>query len=398
MRRNLLAVSSLPSETPPGRLRWVKQHVLVLCTLLLPSVVLGFQIAPMGSGFESRLTNETEASLARTADKLGVLIKGRVHEEITQLGMGCPVEPPSRLVTDTTCGLRDNPFASPYIIYGVRWNDLPPFLLSAEEGNCTYLGKSCNVSQTIRFSTQPLCWYCLFKDAEKKAQTHSIVGCGRDKGTVRGNVMTRSHFGDLQFLHAMASEEGVHPGATRAKVLDWLEFAWKVFSREIKPDTFLRDLEIPAVKEHFGCTEWRVVDLYILGHQDKLGRYLHQVAFGSVLHTVQDSFASAHVSREQQSPGGFCRGTSHEQPRRIVEFHTYGAQDGGLHDEQDSREAMTRTSVADRWPDAVEATRNLAQFYEARASWEDVRPYMQCLFELADDRTNSSPGEPYRRR
>lgn len=34
--------------------------------------------------------------------------------------------------------------------------------------------------------------------------------------------MTRSHYGDLQFLHAMASEEGIHPGATRAKILDWL--------------------------------------------------------------------------------------------------------------------------------------------------------------------------------
>lgn len=39
----------------------------------------------------------------------------------------------------------------------VLLNDLPPFKLSPEEGNCTYLGKSCNVSQTIRFSTQPLC-------------------------------------------------------------------------------------------------------------------------------------------------------------------------------------------------------------------------------------------------
>ena len=87
--------------------------------------------------------------------------------------------------------------ATPYVIYGVRWNDLPPFKLSLEEGNCTYLGKSCKVSETIRFSTQPLCWYCLFKDAEKKAQTKPIVGCSKAAGTQRGNVMTRSHFGVL---------------------------------------------------------------------------------------------------------------------------------------------------------------------------------------------------------
>ncbi|CAN7779818.1 hypothetical protein LJR084_008126 [Variovorax sp. LjRoot84] len=360
--------------------------------------VIAFQIAPLGSEFESKLTNEPEASLARTAGRLGILIKGPVHEEITQLGMGCPVEPPSGLVSNAECGVRDRPFASAYVIYGVRWNDLPPFRLSSEEGNCTYLGKSCNVSQTIRFSTQPLCWYCLFKDAETKARSRRIVGCSKEKGVLRGNVMTRSHFGDLQFLHAMASEEGVHPGATRAKVLDWLEFAWKVSSREIKADTLLRDLRIAAIQEHFGCTEWRVVDLYVLGQQDKLGRYLHQVAFGSVLHTVQDSFAGAHASREGQAPGGLCPGTTRDRPPRVVEFHTYGAQDGSLHDEHDSRDAMTRVNAADRWPEAVEATRNLAQYYEDNATWSDVQPYMQCLFELADDRRDSSPGEAYRRR
>ncbi|MCJ0764562.1 hypothetical protein [Variovorax terrae] len=380
----------------PG-IRYIQWLAVPVGALLLASAAAAFQIAPMGSAFESKLTNETEDSLARTAGSLGILIKGRVHEEITQLGMGCPVEP-SSLFKDTTCSDRDRPFATPYVIYGVRWNDLPPFRLSPEEGNCTYLGKSCNVAQTIRFSTQPLCWYCLFKDAEKKAQTQSIVGCSKDKGTIRGNVMTRSHFGDLQFLHAMASQERVPPGTTRAKVLDWLEFAWKVSSREFKPGTFLRDIPIASVQEHFGCTEWRVVDLYILGRQDILERYLHQIAFGSVLHTVQDSFAAAHVSREAQPPGRICSNTVYEQPRRIMEFHTYGAQDGALHDAQDSREAMTQVSIASHWPDAVEATRNLVQLYEDRAGWADVQPYMQCLFELADVPRDSSPGDLYRRR
>lgn len=229
--------------------------------------------------------------------------------------MGCPVNPVIWPRTSAAAP-RTTLYLTPYVIYGVRWNDLPPFKLSPDEGNCTYLGKSCNVKQTIRFSTQPLCWYCLFKDAEK-AQTRQIVGCSKGQGTLHGNVMTRSHFGDLQFLHAMASEEGVHSGATRAKVLDWLEFAWKVSSREIKPDTFLRIIDNATLKEHYGCTQWRVSDLYILGHQDKLLPYLHHVAFGSVLHTVQDSFAGAHSSREPSPPGGICKDTAFPQPRRI---------------------------------------------------------------------------------
>ncbi|MET4580281.1 hypothetical protein [Ottowia thiooxydans] len=378
-------------------MRFIKQVAVLAGAFALSTVAAAFQIAPTGSAFESKLTNESEASLAAVAGKLGILIKGRVHEEITQIGMGCPVKL-GNLTQDLSCSALDRPFASAYVIYGVRWNDLPPFKQTDNDGGCPFLGKSKNVNQTIRFSTQPLRWYCLFMDAEKKAQTLKIVGCGNAKGSMRGNLMTRSHFGDLQFLHAMASEEGIHPGATRAKVLDWLEFAWKVFSREIKPDTVLRDIDIPTFKEHFGCSEWRVSDLYILGHQDILLPHLHHVAFGSVLHTVQDSFAGAHVSREQSAPAGDCRDADFPQPRRIVEFHTYGAQDGGLHDDDDSREAMTRLSAADKWPDAVVATRNLYQFYDARAKWEEVQPYMQCLFELADERANSSPGKAYQRR
>lgn len=398
---HLFAVEGVVWQIRAGWLsqeRWLQllRWVTAVGMLLVCGGAFAYQIAPLGSAFESDLTNESDATLAKTAELLGVLIKGRVHEEITQLGKGCTTKA-ADLLSNRRCAERDPPFASVYVIYGVRWNDLPPFKLSEGEGNCTYLNKSCVVGQTIRFSTQPLCWYCLFKDAEKKAQTKKIVGCGKDKDSIHGNLMTRSHFGDLQFLHAMSGTEGVHPGATRAQVLDWLEFAWKVSSGEIKADTFLRDIPVATIQEHFGCSGWRVVDLYILGYQDTLRRYLREIAFGSVLHTVQDSFAGAHATREPVAPGGTCDGAPYDRPRRVQEFHTYGAQDGGLHDSQDSRDAMTRVSAADRWPDAVEASRNLFQYHDEGARWSEVEPYMHCLFELADERKDSSPGDAYRR-
>src|SRR3989344_2964188 len=76
--------------------------------LVLSNAATAFQIAPMGSAFESKLTNETENSLATVAGRLGVLIKGRVHEEITQIGMGCPIEP-GTLAQDVSCSSRDLP-------------------------------------------------------------------------------------------------------------------------------------------------------------------------------------------------------------------------------------------------------------------------------------------------
>jgi hypothetical protein len=189
----------------------------------------------------------------------------------------------------------------------------------------------------------------------------------------------------------MANAQDVHPVETRAYILDWLEFAWKVSTREILPQTYLKNVQIPAIRKHFGCTEWKVADLYLLGRQDAASRLLPQIrdiAFGSVLHTVQDSFSAAHAEREGNPTGQVCEGTPYAVPPRVVEFHAYAAQDGGLHDHDDRREAMT-ASPPDQWPEAV--------LRADGAKWKDASAYMQCLFTLSDTRRSSSPGEAYRR-
>lgn len=364
---------------------------------------LAFQIGPLGTAQESRLTREPDSSLAKAADKVGVLIRGRVHEEITHIGAGCQIDR-NRLADDKFCSTTEGMAASPFVIYGVRWNDLPPFALSPGEGKCQTLGEAFICKQeTVRFSTQPLCWYCLFKDAEKTAQTKRIVGgCERAApDTARGNLMTRSHFGDLQFLHGMASQDGMHPVLTRAQILDWIEFAWKVSSREIPPSTRLKDVPLQTFKDHFGCTEWTVTDLYLLGRQDAESGLISQIrhiAFGSVLHTVQDSFAAAHVSREPGHSNQTCEGTRFTKPRPIIEFHTYGAQDGALHDHGDERQAMVIGEGPNDLPSAILATKQLFDLNQDGAKWADVRAYAECLFELSSERKPASPGDAFRRR
>lgn len=372
---------------------------LIILLALLSTTANAYQIAPLGSNFESRLTNESDSNLARVAGKLGVLIKSPVHEEITQLGFGCPVEQ-GTLLKNKSCVGADIPFASPYVIYGVRWNDLPPFRLSEDEGRCSAFGKHCRTDQTVRFSTQPACWYCLFKDAEKKAAAGRIVGCSAQADGIKGNLMTRSHFGDLQFLHGMASEQGAAPELTQQKMKEWLQFAWKVSAREIRHDQFLRDIDIATITEHFSCSEWTVADLYILGRQDKASGLLpriRDIAFGSVLHTVQDSFAGGHTSREAEAPAHMCGETGFAMLPRIVEFHVYGAQDGALHDDEDSRGAMVGSSKGDDWPHAVEATRNLFALRDNGARWEEAEEYISCLVQLAPNPQVSSPGAAFRR-
>lgn len=143
--------------------------------------------------------------------------------------------------------------------------------------------------------------------------------------------------------------------------------------------TFLNTIDIPAIKEHFGCSGWRVSDLCLLGRQDgKKGliQQIRDIAFGSVLHTVHDSFAVAHATREKGRSSDMCVGTRYAQPPRVLEFHTYAAQDGERHDEGDTRDAMAAGVTGDRWPEAVEVTSNLfylqregARWAQAKATW-----------------------------
>lgn len=374
-------------------------RLMLLALVLAPALSLAFQLGPLGPRLEARLTHETESQLAHVAGRLGLLLKGRVHEEITQLALECPVAP-EQLADDTTCAQADQPFASPFIIYGVRWNDLPPFLLAPGEGRCEAYGKAC-VNQTVRFSTQPVCWYCLFSQAQKIAPSTRIVGCNRQPGEVVGNVMTRSHFGDLQWLHAMASGEGIPAEITRREIIDWMEFAWKVASREIAGARLLRDVPIATIQSRFGCTGWTVADLYIRGRQDAasgLAPRLHDIAFGSVLHTVQDSFAAGHVQREERAPRALCADAPYPMPPRVLEFHAYGGQDAARHDEDDTRLALLRGHPVEQFPAAVLVSRNLYQLHDARASWSEVAPYARCLFEPVDASRLSSAGQAYDRR
>lgn len=357
-----------------------------------------FQIAPTGSSFEAKLTREKDSNLYRVAGLVGVLLKAPVHEEITQLAFDCPLE--SSLLNDKSCALSDTSFVTPYIIYGVRWNDLPPFRLDEGEGKCDYFGKNVCKPETVRFSTQPTCWYCLFQDAQKKAKFSKISRCESGPKIIKGNLMTRSHFGDLQFLHAMAAEDGELPQITQQKILDWLEFAWKVSSAEISPLTFLKDVPIASIKTHFGCTDWRVSDIYILGRQggktknENLTPHIREIAFGSVLHTVQDSFAAGHTFRESSNELMQCTGMDNVLIPRIKEFHTYGSQDGTKHDHGDSRDSMIGGSTEDLLPFAVQASRQLFKMRNDnnRLPWEQAKSYMKCLFELAPEPNPASAG------
>lgn len=351
--------------------RLLAASALILACTSAPA----FQLSPTGTLIERQRASLNLPWYQRF--QLGIAERGvfnfthPVHEEITHRIYGCLVE--------SACRDPDSEYAPPTVIAGVRWNDDPPFRLNASGIS------ECKVQETVRVITQPVCWYKLFKDAEQKSQTIFF-----DAGNTGGNLMTRSHFGDLQFLHAMAAKDGEPAATTRERILMWGEFAWGVALGETGGAQRLAEVPVAGFSNFFGKSGWSVQDLFSLGNP-ALRKHLPDLAFGSVLHVVEDSFALGHVERRDPVAGEQCRASGQPKPGKIASFHSYVHQDHTLHGNYDSPEALAQ-GLLDPDVNVVTVGRVLKALYEEKRGWADVRNYLDCVFELDDPAAPAGPG------
>jgi hypothetical protein len=296
-----------------------------------------------------------------------------VHEEITNRIYGCDAD---------ICAGSEAAAAPAPVLAGVRWNDDPPFRMSSSQARDT----KCKVTETIRFETQPGCWVTLFMDANKGAAGGKKYGPG-------DAMLYRTHFGDLQFLHAMASRDGEIAGDTKKHIMGWFEFTWRTSLGEYTLDTRLREIDNPTIQFAFGHSEWRLLDLFTQGASGGLRRRLDDVAFGSLLHTLQDSYAEGHAAREESSGSRQCVGSgiTVTAPGAIVEFHAYNHQDHSAHADADSRAAFVRRMQEPG--DVVEMGRALVQARDRKLPWSEVEPVFDCLLTLQRPEAPAGPGD-----
>jgi len=374
---------------PNTRVGSLRKHSVQLAILLVPLFgsllfsrsAIPSSLSPRGTKYEQHIAKQYNSWWQRTVAALGregVLFREPVHEEITNRIYGCDDD-------QSICGDPEVEFAGPFILGGVRWNDDPPFQLHEGEGKHTV----CKTTETIRFTTQPVCWYQIFKAAKAQSATGDVPDAYN-----HAPLLARSHFGDLQFFHSMASRDGELPAETQKRILMWAEFTWKVASDEYGLDTKLKDVDIPEFDDFFGNSGWAVQDLFTVGNP-ALREHIEDVAFGSNLHAVEDSFANGHVEREENAPGSSCAGLPQlAAPRRIIEFHSYAHQDEHKHAEADARDAFEHEMFTDT-PNEVVIGRALREFRKNGAKWEVVKPYYVCVFGLADSTTPASPGKDF---
>lgn len=356
----------------------------LICSIvisLLAAQAYAHQLSPVGTLAERKF-----------AKRWGITIKAEiaisefalhnfsdpVHEALTQITFGCDGD-------WDYCADPDLEHAGPYVIAGLRWNDDPVFMLSAGEAR----NLPCRTQDTVSFVTQTRCWVALFRDAEKKSSADPSYF----KQPGNGSYLTRSHFGDLQFLHAMASEDGEQARVTKAKVLMWAQFIWGVAEGKYRLETPLRDIPIQGWREHFNNGH-TVQELFTVG-RPWLRPHIKSVAFGSLLHLIQDSFALGHVDRAEPIFGKTCLNGESPMFGRIREFHSYARQDHAKHKDSDSVESA-RKHIGLNDPDAIDAGKQLRQFFDREKSWSDVEQYLsQCVFVLEDENKPSSAGANY---
>ena len=350
--------------------------IAAVALLSMGGSALAFKLSPTGTALERQRARVNSGILGQWWFKIndfGAVSKFTepVHEEITHRIFGCDADP-------EVCGQVEVEYAPMAILAGVRWNDDPPFRLSKTSI------KACKIEETIRFITQPMCWAKLFRHAEATSKSEYY-----DFNHSASNMMYRSHFGDLQFLHAMASREGEKPEETRRRILMWAEFAWRVSFAEYKNADLLRDVRVDGFNSFFGKSGQNVQDLFALGNPE-LRKRLNEIAFGSLLHMVEDSFAQGHVARREPVLDDMCPGSDHPRPGLIQSFRSYQNQDHKWHAKYDARPALA-SHLVER-PNVVAVGRILYAYYEQKASWEAVRPYLECVFTL-DNHSGVAHGE-----
>lgn len=300
-----------------------------------------------------------------------------VHEDITHAALRCakdregtpPSPPPPCAQTVTERRSSDPGNWGNALIRGVWWNDDPNQWL---------------------YSWHYPKWLGYMKDAESIATTGRNLRGQRRQINATYLMLYRSHYGDLQYLHAMANADGEDPRTTRDRILDWMEFAYKVATEQISDETTLDRIDLPIVRAFFinqpGWTVGRLFAPKYYLRDEPFG----DLALGSMLHVVQDSFARGHAVRTFEASTACPNG-------RVRQFHSFVRQDSDKHAVEDFRPALLR-DFQGRFTAAqnpVEGSAQLIAFARRKADWHgEVEPYLRDnLFCLGDDAIPSGPGE-----
>jgi len=351
-----------------------------------PAAVQAYNLTPIYEETQVKLQSRAvppflRPVVARVLDQFS----DPAHEALTARMFGC-----SGAFLD--CG--DNPEGSvpQGVLDGLRWNDNPIFRLASHSSYCPAAARP---NYFLDLDSDPVCWATLFYDAEKHAGAkpgEHFSGAGAATPVA---LVYRVHFGDLQFIHGMASWDGETAATTQAHVLGWLELTWRLHDGEIADTSVPITTLVPAladVFEHNGFSPRSLFLPQLTEPGSDSEAILRNMALGSLIHTLEDSYSSAHARRDDSSAGHPCTGFPDAPvPGRITAFYAYNHQAGSKHKQRDSSDtAETQLSES---VTVVELGREVLALAKQQRSWKEVAPWFGCVMEVSDPAATAGPGE-----
>jgi len=293
------------------------------------------------------------------------------HEEITLVAYDCYTNPKSCRGVPTDIDRTSMKKTMGKLIDGVEWNDDPSkFLL-----------------RNIFTARQWIIWMDDGQD---------ISACHRENKSNCKNIDTsydllyRSHYGDLQFLHGMASTMGELPSATMYKMMNWAEFTYKISTGEIQPYVALDTLDrtqVTNINQIIQRGSWTAS--YLFTRSEIAPRQeVKLLALGSLLHMIQDSYSDSHVNRLNS-----CNSLNHNKPE-ILEFHNYMYQDSNEHKKADSKpQWLNYGDLSDMNPVYASALIINASFNNR--PWLEVKELLEKeIIKLSNEAKPANSGDP----
>ncbi|MFQ2470377.1 hypothetical protein ACK312_19025 [Aeromonas caviae] len=333
----------------------IKKLVIIILVALLSPTASAFHLNPANRKSENR----------DHKNKFFDLISENVHEQITNKGREIFLRECESSENKKGCAyerkLMNGRVIQDSLLRGVWWNDDP--------------------NQDL-YKAKQVIWFGHMKDAERRAKK----GVRIDAAYM---MQYRSHYGDLQFLHSMASMDGKKASDTKEDILMWAEFSYKLSIGEISSGDKFSEVNIDRIHKYFGGrhAEWKINWIF----QPK---YLlvdtpndfQEHALGTLIHMVEDSYSEAHVARSYVS-------TEKCRSGRILSFHSYTKQNPSLHSKADTLAGYNSVKNASESSPEL-AVAKLISFSHSKASWErEVRPYLDGIVYCFDgDPEGSGPG------
>jgi hypothetical protein len=201
-----------------------------------------------------------------------------------------------------------------------------------------------------------------------------------------------SHLGDGQHLHFMTTLPPQTPGAERVAktteaALEWMAFAYEVATGARKPtDQFTPEdearLKMPSIAENHCVKNRESVKVQTLftrtGWRDSRlrARATPDVALGSMLHVIQDSFSPSHTCRVKRTVNGATFAV-------LVDVENYSAQsDKALHQKHDEYPqwqldyARSAGKVHTYANDPISVGKWLIEAVDLKKDWSVVRQHL----------------------